>query len=176
MTSIFNPLTNRHVKKSAPMGIIIKNIQDWNDINTLEKTGKKMLSQYRLKNKNWKTDFLKIVEYYHPEKIQDAKMIVDNVNLQERQRAANIHIREESIGRLFIDIKETKKLNEEKIKKFLDEKVTTKTDCECSICLNFEETSEKIVELPCRHNYHYNCISQWIYNVNKCPMCKIQCF
>jgi hypothetical protein len=180
MTTVFNPLTNRYIKDYGSMGKIIKNIQEWNDINTLEKSGKKMLSQYRLKNKNWKTDFLKIVEYYHPDKIQEARMIADNINLQERQRAANIRIREETIGHLFMEylsyIKETKKSNEEKIKKFLDEKVISKTECECAICLNFEETSEKIVELSCRHNYHYNCISQWISDVNNCPMCKKQCF
>ena len=45
---------------------------------------------------------------------------------------------------------------------------------ECPICLGSFNDSEKIVESPCHHFYHFKCIYEWI-SVNlilsKCPIC-----
>ncbi|KAI6690960.1 hypothetical protein NL676_027788 [Syzygium grande] len=43
----------------------------------------------------------------------------------------------------------------------------------CPICL--EEMSvidEKVARMPCRHVFHYNCISQWLNTSHLCPLCR----
>ena len=42
----------------------------------------------------------------------------------------------------------------------------------CSICLSNFENNEKIVELPCKHKYHENCIKPWLENTRVCPLCR----
>jgi len=41
----------------------------------------------------------------------------------------------------------------------------------CSICLSEYETGDDIVQLPCNHLYHDECISSWTSNHVKCPLC-----
>ena len=46
-------------------------------------------------------------------------------------------------------------------------------DEKCSICLKeFELNLTK--ELPCKHKYCQNCITQWLNLVNTCPMCRTE--
>lgn len=40
----------------------------------------------------------------------------------------------------------------------------------CSICLNKE--NKEIMILPCNHNFHSDCLRQWLKNNNKCPICR----
>lgn len=44
-------------------------------------------------------------------------------------------------------------------------------DC-CSICLDKYDSDKKIVKLRCNHIYHKECITEWIYNNNECPLCR----
>jgi hypothetical protein len=46
---------------------------------------------------------------------------------------------------------------------------------ECSVCLeNFIENDE-LIKLKCNHNFHYNCIKNWLCKEsNKCPVCRIE--
>jgi len=41
----------------------------------------------------------------------------------------------------------------------------------CSICLCEYEQGEEIVRLPCGHVYHDSCISVWVQNHVRCPLC-----
>lgn len=41
----------------------------------------------------------------------------------------------------------------------------------CSICLCEYEEGDKIVRLPCNHEYHENCISSWTSSHIRCPLC-----
>ncbi len=40
---------------------------------------------------------------------------------------------------------------------------------ECSICM--ESLEKEIVQLPCEHIYHKECIDQWFSNSKRCPLC-----
>lgn len=51
--------------------------------------------------------------------------------------------------------------------------INTNTNSECYICLNHFENNEKIIELPCKHQFHYECITPWLGQFsNKCPTCR----
>ena len=43
---------------------------------------------------------------------------------------------------------------------------------ECVICKNNFECEDLIRTLPCKHQFHINCIDRWLQNNNKCPICK----
>ncbi|KAG5582859.1 hypothetical protein H5410_053486 [Solanum commersonii] len=42
----------------------------------------------------------------------------------------------------------------------------------CSICLSVYEHEENIGALQCGHEYHTDCIKQWLLKKNDCPMCR----
>ena len=43
-------------------------------------------------------------------------------------------------------------------------------DQECSICL--KKFNNDNVTLPCKHNFHENCITMWLNSKNNCPLCR----
>ena len=45
---------------------------------------------------------------------------------------------------------------------------------ECSICMIEYEGNDTITQLPCdtRHEFHHDCISNWLKKNNSCPLCK----
>ena len=44
---------------------------------------------------------------------------------------------------------------------------------ECTICLEKYIKKEKIIELPCKHNFHAKCIKEWFEKDNKsCHNCR----
>ena len=51
---------------------------------------------------------------------------------------------------------------------------------DCAICLNllddavFESKKERILEGPCKHKYHEDCIRRWMKIKNECPQCRIK--
>ncbi|KAI3854958.1 hypothetical protein MKX03_009116 [Papaver bracteatum] len=50
---------------------------------------------------------------------------------------------------------------------------TTNKDPEiCSICLAEYENQEKISILDCGHEYHTDCIKQWLMKRNVCDFCR----
>eukprot|EP00730_Choanoeca_flexa_P008785 TRINITY_DN12535_c1_g2_i11.p3 TRINITY_DN12535_c1_g2~~TRINITY_DN12535_c1_g2_i11.p3 ORF type:complete len:104 (+),score=24.95 TRINITY_DN12535_c1_g2_i11:963-1274(+) len=42
----------------------------------------------------------------------------------------------------------------------------------CIICLGQFEVDEEIRTLPCKHEYHKDCIDPWIHTNGTCPLCK----
>ncbi|CAG8462957.1 6008_t:CDS:10 [Paraglomus brasilianum] len=42
----------------------------------------------------------------------------------------------------------------------------------CTICLSEYETSERLRDLPCAHDFHIDCIDAWLKNSDKCPICR----
>lgn len=42
----------------------------------------------------------------------------------------------------------------------------------CSICLEPFRKGDRCTTLPCEHIYHTSCITEWLSNVNTCPVCK----
>jgi hypothetical protein len=47
-----------------------------------------------------------------------------------------------------------------------------KSDDVCSICLDDYKEPSKVIQLECSHLFHYNCIYEWIFNKNSCPICR----
>ncbi|ESQ32536.1 hypothetical protein EUTSA_v10005099mg [Eutrema salsugineum] len=43
----------------------------------------------------------------------------------------------------------------------------------CAICREELAANERLSELPCRHYYHKDCISNWLTNRNTCPLCRL---
>ena len=72
-----------------------------------------------------------------------------------------------------IDIeKNIKNINYNKIFNKLENKIYSDFDNNnnCSICI--ETLNENIVSLKCGHKFHFNCIKEWIYLNNNCPLCR----
>ncbi|KAI3959790.1 hypothetical protein MKW98_029827 [Papaver atlanticum] len=44
----------------------------------------------------------------------------------------------------------------------------------CTICLDGYGNKDKIATLDCKHEYHEDCITQWLVRNNVCPICKRQ--
>lgn len=45
----------------------------------------------------------------------------------------------------------------------------------CTICLENYKKGELIIELPCKHLFHKECLSKWFNHNNICPLCKSNC-
>lgn len=43
---------------------------------------------------------------------------------------------------------------------------------DCIICMSSYEVGDKIMNLPCLHIYHSQCIKDWFKNNKSCPVCK----
>ncbi|MCL7047300.1 hypothetical protein MKW94_002587 [Papaver nudicaule] len=44
----------------------------------------------------------------------------------------------------------------------------------CTICQDKYENKDKIGSLDCKHEYHEDCITQWLVQKNVCPICRRQ--
>ena len=43
---------------------------------------------------------------------------------------------------------------------------------ECSICLERMSVGDKIMILPCYHNFHKHCVKEWLTTHTNCPLCR----
>jgi hypothetical protein len=60
---------------------------------------------------------------------------------------------------------------------YVELKKETLTDIEeeCPICSEYfldEKVIGTVVELPCKHRYHKNCILNWFDKSDTCPICR----
>ncbi|CAH0719046.1 unnamed protein product, partial [Brenthis ino] len=53
-----------------------------------------------------------------------------------------------------------------------DREVQGDGEC-CAICIEPYKVSESLRSLPCRHEFHKNCIDPWLLEHRTCPMCKM---
>ncbi|KAG1665412.1 hypothetical protein FOA52_005754 [Chlamydomonas sp. UWO 241] len=42
----------------------------------------------------------------------------------------------------------------------------------CTVCTESFQSSERVVELPCQHCFHGDCIKPWLAEHNTCPVCR----
>jgi len=70
--------------------------------------------------------------------------------------------------------KVSKGLSEEKIKKLKKEKYAKGkfSEDKCIICQYEYKTDEQLIILPCNHNFHLECIIEWLKKEKTCPFCK----
>ena len=72
------------------------------------------------------------------------------------------------------NIEETKiTLSDIEFDKLNKRKYNCKYNTTCTICFDDFKLNEEIIQLECNHNYHIECIKEWLCNnSNKCPLCK----
>ncbi|XP_002038217.2 E3 ubiquitin-protein ligase RNF181 homolog isoform X3 [Drosophila sechellia] len=47
-------------------------------------------------------------------------------------------------------------------------------DLECSVCKEPAEAGQKYRILPCKHEFHEECILLWLKKTNSCPLCRYE--
>ncbi|KAH8403422.1 hypothetical protein KR215_004009, partial [Drosophila sulfurigaster] len=45
----------------------------------------------------------------------------------------------------------------------------------CKICNDLKSSEFELVKTPCSHNFHSECISNWLNTSETCPTCKKPC-
>nr|XP_053630546.1 RING finger protein 150-like isoform X2 [Cherax quadricarinatus] len=47
-------------------------------------------------------------------------------------------------------------------------------DCECcAVCIEPYQVADTVRTLPCKHEFHKNCVDPWLLDHRTCPMCKM---
>ncbi|GAB6028186.1 hypothetical protein CHUAL_002391 [Chamberlinius hualienensis] len=42
----------------------------------------------------------------------------------------------------------------------------------CAICLKKYDEEDEVIEMPCKHEFHLECIMPWLSKSNSCPVCR----
>lgn len=93
---------------------------------------------------------------------RDMRLDVDNMSYEE------LLALEERIGDVKTGLKEDLILKSMKQRKHI-----STSDLEpCCICREEYERGDDIGSLDCGHDFHTNCIKEWLANKNVCPICK----
>uniref|UniRef100_A0A3Q7J6F3 RING-type E3 ubiquitin transferase n=1 Tax=Solanum lycopersicum TaxID=4081 RepID=A0A3Q7J6F3_SOLLC len=50
--------------------------------------------------------------------------------------------------------------------------ISTSDEDTCSICLDYYSDGQIIGSTDCHHTFHFDCINQWLMQVNSCPICR----
>merc|ERR1719265_834960 len=50
--------------------------------------------------------------------------------------------------------------------------ISIATSVECSICQHEMSNFDRIRVLSCRHEYHNECINNWLTHASNCPLCR----
>ncbi|CAK1542568.1 unnamed protein product [Leptosia nina] len=88
------------------------------------------------------------------------------------QRFRYIHAKDRLSKRLCCAAKKALSKIPVKSLKTEDREVQGDGEC-CAICIEPYKVSEMIRSLPCRHDFHKNCIDPWLLEHRTCPMCKM---
>ena len=44
----------------------------------------------------------------------------------------------------------------------------------CSVCKDEFEINQNLINLPCKHTFHDECIKPWLKERNSCPTCRFE--
>ncbi|KAL3655290.1 hypothetical protein CASFOL_001076 [Castilleja foliolosa] len=98
---------------------------------------------------------------------RDMRLDVDNMSYEE------LLALEERIGNVCTGLTEENILSGLKQWIFVDNKVEDHVETEpCSICREEYNDGEDLGTLECGHDFHKECIKQWLVQKNSCPICK----
>ncbi|KAI3716036.1 hypothetical protein L6452_23079 [Arctium lappa] len=98
---------------------------------------------------------------------RDMRLDVDNMSYEE------LLALEERIGDVKTGLKEDVILKSMKQRKHIS---STSNLEPCCICREEYERGDDIGSLECGHDFHTNCIKQWVEHKNVCPICKTTAF
>ena len=57
------------------------------------------------------------------------------------------------------------------LKQILTKKVLEARKDPCVICLDEWKMKQRVLKLPCKHEFHMHCIKQWFEGNRSCPKC-----
>ncbi|KAK6160677.1 hypothetical protein DH2020_004058 [Rehmannia glutinosa] len=98
---------------------------------------------------------------------RDMRLDVDNMSYEE------LLALEERIGNVCTGLSEETILSRLKQKIYVDSKAQDQVETEpCSICREEYNDGEDLGTLECGHDFHKECIKQWLLQKNLCPICK----
>ncbi|XP_022772885.1 probable E3 ubiquitin-protein ligase RHG1A [Durio zibethinus] len=101
-----------------------------------------------------------------PDRYRDMRLDVDNMSYEE------LLALEERIGNVSTGLSEETILNHLKRRKHSS---ATRSQLEtepCCVCREEYNDGEDLGTLECGHNFHADCIKQWLMRKNLCPICK----
>ena len=50
--------------------------------------------------------------------------------------------------------------------------ISGKFDPKCPVCLALFDDDDVIIEMPCEHSFHGDCLLPWLQKTNSCPLCR----
>ena len=53
-------------------------------------------------------------------------------------------------------------------------KIKNELEYNCSVCKEEFELRNKLINLPCKHTFHEDCIMPWLKERNSCPTCRFE--
>lgn len=57
-------------------------------------------------------------------------------------------------------------------RKTVEESDREQIGTDCPICFNAYAANDTLIELPCKHEFHDECITHWLKDANTCPLCR----
>ncbi|KAK6116257.1 hypothetical protein DH2020_049999 [Rehmannia glutinosa] len=98
---------------------------------------------------------------------RDMRLDVDNMSYEE------LLALEERIGNVCTGLNEETIMSRLKQQKYIKRGAENHADTEpCSICREEYNDGEDLGTLECGHDFHRDCIKQWLMQKNLCPICK----
>ncbi|KAK8572498.1 hypothetical protein V6N13_048096 [Hibiscus sabdariffa] len=99
------------------------------------------------------------------ERHRDMRLDVDNMSYEE------LLALEERIGNVSTGLSEETILNRLKRPKY-SSALGAQLEAEpCCVCQEEYKDGEDVAKLECRHDFHDDCINQWLMHKNLCPIC-----
>ncbi|KAL2520928.1 RING/U-box superfamily protein [Forsythia ovata] len=98
---------------------------------------------------------------------RDMRLDVDNMSYEE------LLALEERIGNVCTGLNEESILRRLKQRKYVDVRTQGQVESEpCCICQEEYKDEDDLGKLECGHDFHKECIKQWLMHKNICPICK----
>jgi DNA-directed RNA polymerase subunit RPC12/RpoP len=91
--------------------------------------------------------------------------IINMIMANDDNRYGNPPASKEALNAL-----EKVKIDEENLKE-----IRKNSNCEnCSVCKDDFDLDQQIVNLPCKHSFHEDCLTPWLTERNSCPTCRFE--
>jgi E3 ubiquitin-protein ligase RNF115/126 len=91
--------------------------------------------------------------------------IINMIMANDNNRYGNPPASKEAVNSL-----EKIKINEENLNI-----IRKNSNCEnCSVCKDDFEINQELINLPCKHSFHDECLSPWLIERNSCPTCRFE--